>query len=322
MFDDPRWGDEPRDRHDAGPELGRGPSFKRAESSDRDPRNRNNERWPERDRDPRDVFMRDLNLPRGRDRESVYDTRDREYTLRGSETRTLSTVGAFRIVSARDLCDHDDRPADPRSGDLRHLREQVLVRTERSPGRRDDVVALTDRGRHLLNGNRVERHGRSQEFYSRLVKPREVEHDSQVFNAYLREAEKLAERGARITRISLDYELKREYQQWLHERDRDGDGRPNRDAGEIEEWARDHDLPYFDEQVHFPDLRIEYEELDGRRDHEDVEVLTVHYRGGHRTAAARSGFTSYGGFSARIGGRSGGGRGGGRSGGLAEELWD
>ena len=95
MFDDPRWGDEPRDRHDAGPELGRGPSFKRAESSDRDPRNRNNERWPERDRDPRDVFMRDLNLPRGRDRESVYDTRDREYTLRGSETRTLSTVGAF-----------------------------------------------------------------------------------------------------------------------------------------------------------------------------------------------------------------------------------
>jgi hypothetical protein len=113
-----------------------------------------------------------------------------------------------------------------------------------------------------------------------------------------------------------------EYQRWLHERDRDGDGRPNRDAGEIGEWARDHDLPYFDEQVHFPDLRIEYEELDGRRDHEDVEVLTVHYRGGHGTAATRSGFTSYSGFSARISGRSGGGRGGGRSDGLAEEMWD
>jgi hypothetical protein len=322
MFDDPRWGDDARDRHDAGPELGRGSSCNRDEPSDRDPRERNDERWPQRDRDPRDVFMRHLNLPRGRDRQIVYDARDREYTLRGSETRTLSIVGAFRVVSARDLRDHDDRPADPRSGDLRHLREHGLVRTERLPGQRDHVVALTDRGRDMLTSHRVERHGRSQQFYSRLVKPREVEHDSQIFNAYLREAEKLADRGVRIDRISLDYELKREYQQWLHERDRDGDGRPNRDASEIETWARDHHLPYFDEQVHFPDLRIEYEEIDGRHDHEDVEVLTVHYRGGHGAAAARSGFSCYGGFSARISGRSGGGRAGGRSGGLAEELWD
>jgi hypothetical protein len=38
---------------------------------------------------------------------------------------------------------------------------------------------------------------------------------------------------------------------------------------------------------------------------------------------ARSGFSCYGGSSARIGGRSGGGRGGGRTGaGLAEEFWD
>jgi hypothetical protein len=56
---------------------------------------------------------------------------------------------------------------------------------------------------------------------------------------------------------------------------------------------------------------------------EDVEVVTIHYRGAHGAAAARSGFTSFGGFSARIGGRSGGGRGGGRTGaGLAEEFWD
>jgi hypothetical protein len=327
MFDDPRWSDGPRERDDdGGPQIGRGPSS-RDEKSESNPRNRDDERWPERGRDPqgrdpRDVFARHLELPRGPDREFVRDDRDRQYTLRGSETRTLSAVGAFRVVSARDLRGHDDRPADPRSGDLRHLREQGLVRTERLPGQRDHVVVLTDRGRDLLTSNRDERHGRSQEFYSRLVKPREVEHDSQVFNAYLREAEKLAERGARIDRVSLDYELKREYQQWLHECDRDGDGRPNREPDEIEEWARDHDLPYFDEQVHFPDLRIEYEELDGRRDHEDVEVLTVHYRGGHGAAAARSGFTSYGGFSARIGGGKGGGRGSGRSGGLAEEFLD
>ena len=61
----------------------------------------------------------------------------------------------------------------------------------------------------------------------------------------------------------------------------------------MKQWALEHDLPYFDEQVHFPDLRIEYEEIDGRRDHVDVEVTTIHYRGAHGAAAARSGFSCY-----------------------------
>jgi hypothetical protein len=71
-------------------------------------------------------------------------------------------------------------------------------------------------------------------------------------------------------------------------------------------------------------VRIEYEEPDGRWDHEDVEVTTIHYRGGHGAAAAQSGFSCYRGTSVRVGGRSGGGRGGGRSADphLAEEFLD
>jgi hypothetical protein len=317
-----------RDRDDDARELGRGPgSDNRDDHSEGDPRDRDDERWPDRHRDPRereldprDVFMRDLDLPRGRDREIVHDTRGHEYTLRGSETRTLSTVGAFRVVPARDLRDHFDRPADPRDGDLRHLREEGLVETVRLDGHRDVAVVLTERGRDLLDANRDRDHEPHQEFYAGLKRERELEHDSQVFESYLREAERLAERDVQIERVLLDYELKREYQQWLHERDRnrdDYDGHPGRDEREIEEWAREHDLPYFDEQVHFPDLRIEYEEIDGRRDHEDVEVTTIHYRGAHGAAAARSGFSCYRGSSARIGGRSGG-----HLGGLAEEFWD
>jgi hypothetical protein len=232
---------------------------------------------------------------------------------------------AFRVVPARDLRDHHGGPADPRSGDLRHLREQVLVRTERLPRHRDHIVVLTERGRDLLNSHRIERdQEHRQEFYAGLVKPREVEHDAQIYQTYECEAEKLAEREARIERVVLDYELKRDYQRWLHARDADRDncdGRPDRDPAEVREWAVDHDLPSFDDQVHFPDLRIEYERPDGRHDHEDVEVVTVHYRGVHSAAATQSGFSCYGGLSARIGGRSGGGRGGGRHGGLAEELW-
>lgn len=52
--------------------------------------------------------------------------------------------------------------------------------------------------------------------------------------------------------------------------------------------------------MHFPDCRIEYE-LDGRDRHEDVEVVTAHYRGAHAASRARAGFTCYG-----RGGRSGG----------------
>jgi hypothetical protein len=145
MFD-ARWNHESRDRSDergrrdgrhrdlddaGGPHVGRGPSSHK-EQSDGDTRRQDDERWPDRDRDPRerdprDVFVRHVDLPRGREREIVHDARDRAYTLRGSESRTLATVGSFRVVSSRDIRDHNDRAADPRSGDLRHLREQGLV---------------------------------------------------------------------------------------------------------------------------------------------------------------------------------------------------
>ena len=56
-----------------------------------------------------------------------------------------------------------------------------------------------------------------------------------------------------------------------------------------------------DDVVQFPDLRIEYEWPDGRREIENVEVLTPHYRGAHAAAKARSGFTCYRGGGARVG---------------------
>jgi hypothetical protein len=73
--------------------------------------------------------------------------------------------------------------------------------------------------------------------------------------------------------------------------------------------------------VHFPDLRIEYQEADGRWDHDDIEVTTEHYRGAHGASVARSGFSCYSGSSLRIGGRGGSRGGGGHHGGLAEEMW-
>jgi DNA-binding MarR family transcriptional regulator len=276
--------------------------------------------------DPRDVFTRDLDLPRGLEREHVH-VHDHDYDLRGSEIRALATIGAFRVVPADDLRDAHDRPGDVRHGDLEHLRAEGLIRTVAPFDRHDErttLVTLTDRGRELLelHQKRDERDG--QTFYARTVKPRELSHDAQLYQAYLRAAERLREEGARVHRVLLDYELKREYQRFLQARNRgrsESDGRPSRTRDEVRDWAQEHDLPIVNDHVRFPDVRIEFERSDGRRDIEDIEVTTLHYRGAHAAGKAAAGFTRFRGSSARVGGRSGrGGRGSSHDPRVAEEF--
>ena len=264
--------------------------------------------------DPRDVFADRLDLPRGPERERVH-VRIRTYELRGSEVRTLATVGAFRVVPASDLRGHDGRPADPRKGDLPHLRDLGLVRTmPYVVGKtRTTLVTLTEQGRGVLEDARRDYDRERQVFYAGIAKPRELAHDAQLYRAYLRAAESLAAREARIRRVVLDYELKREYQGFLQASNRgrrDSDGRPDREPEEIERWAHAHHLPMVDDHVQFPDVRIEYDERDGRRAVEDVEVTTEHYRGALAGAKARAGFTSYRAAGARLGGSRRTGRGG------------
>jgi hypothetical protein len=271
--------------------------------------------------DPRDVFSKDLDLPRGHERRPVQE-RDRMYEINGTETRMLVTIGAFRVVSESDL--HDGRDDTRRA--QRHLEQQGLLRT--SPLSSDDrAVALTERGRDLLEANRraQERSWEPrQRFYAGLRKPRELTHDSKVYRAYRRAEERLREQGGRVDRVILDYELKRDYQRFLHERNRgrkDCNGRPDREPEEVARWAREHDLPYGDGHVHFPDARIEYEDRDGRSRHEDIEIVTGHYRGAHAGAVARSGFRVYRAIGGMFGGcASTGRRGGSRHPRLAEEL--
>lgn len=255
-------------------------------------------------RDPRDVATRGLDLPRGQERELIR-VRDRTYELNGPESRMLATVGAFRVVRAEDLRD----ASDPGDRGLKHLRDEGLIRSVSLGGRTRDVVVLTSEGRHVLETRRrPDAEERGQAFYDGLRKPREVRHDAALYRAYRRAAERLRNQGADVRRVVLDYQLKREYQTFLQEGNRDqpgSDGRSRRDDEEVERWARDHDLPYFDDQVHFPDVRIEYEDRDGHHRVEDIEVVTHNYRGAHGASAARSGFTCY--FLASSGGRGRGG---------------
>jgi DNA-binding MarR family transcriptional regulator len=265
------------------------------------------------ERHPRDVFTRDLDLPRRRDRQFVR-ARDRVYEINATESRVLATIGAFRVVSERDLQDDlRDDCADVRRS-TRNLEEEGLVRM--NPLTMDErAVVLTDRGRDLLETHRERRpdcpHEPRQAFYAGLRKPRELTHDTQVYRAYQRAEERLRADGGRVRRVVLDYELKRDYQRFLHERNRgkkDCNGRPDRRREEIAQWAEERDLPYDRGHVRFPDARIEYVDRDGRARHEDLEVVTGHYRGAHATGARSSGFTCYVSTGCCVGGRGGSGR--------------
>src|SRR5207237_4962159 len=103
--------------------LGHGPADDVALAGLEDPRERADD---PRDRDPRDPFIEGLELPTGLEREIVVDGNDR-YELNGDESRSLATIGAFRIVSESDLRDPRDE-SDAREPDLRHLRDEGLVR--------------------------------------------------------------------------------------------------------------------------------------------------------------------------------------------------
>ena len=243
-----------------------------------------------------------LALPRTDQREAVVH-RDRVYHLRGSETRLLVPVGVFRVVPAVDLADGRSAP-DACREDLRRLANQGLIERRTIPINHQPtpVVVLTREGKALLDGRRRDRHeGRRQQYHAGFVKPRELGHDAQLYRLYQAEARRLGDEGARITRIVLDYELKRDYQIFRNRRDRPDDESAEEARRTFAAASR---LPVIEGHLELPDLRLEFETEDGRLDVRDVELVTEHYSRGQLAGKARAGFARY--RAAGVGGRRGG----------------
>ena len=254
----------------------------------------------------RDALSRQLALPRGESRERV-SVGQRTYALRASEVRTLATVGAFRVIDTCDLTEDRSRW----HGDLEHLRQERLVQftSKVLDGRSTTVASLTREGQQLLERyQRTEVNDARQGYYSGVVKPRELAHDARLYRAYADAAAKLDSTGARVQRVVLDYELKREYQRFLqanNHANRSASGRPDRSADEVRAWADEHGLTVVDGGVQFPDVRIEFEDADGRPDREDIEVATEHYSTRQIAAKRAAGFQMHGSSAGRLGGGSG-----------------
>jgi len=228
--------------------------------------------------------------------------------LRSEEKQLLREAGSFRVVRTADLREAlYNGKARPLENDLRYLRDKGLVETQQVNLRRDgrrrtiervEVVTLTRDGRSLL----LKQDGlpEDQRIYAGLVKPREVEHDSQIYRAYRKEAEHIESKGGSNLRVRLDFEIKADVQKAIYaERKAD----PKRDITEIKQQvAGQLELPFVNGKIQIPDARIDYDldrstdqDLDqgSRSGHQDIEVLTAAYHAGHLRSKAQAGFRNY-----------------------------
>jgi hypothetical protein len=256
---------------------------------------------PKRERSPEHSVRRERepeHRPR-RTREGIAQE-TRGLRLRPEEQKLIVEAGRFRVLSvddvARTLYGGDKRALQT---DLDYLREKGVLSVDSVAARNDgrwararriDVVSLTRQGESLAR--EVGAFPLEQKLYHGMVKPREAEHDTQIYRAYLKEAEKIERAGGTNLRVELDFELKAKVYRAIHEA-RKADS--ERDLAAIRrEAAAQFDLPYIHNRIEIPDARIHYEvEHGARAAFSDIEVVTAAYRPGHLRAKAQAGFRMY-----------------------------
>ena len=228
--------------------------------------------------------------------------------LRLEERQLLREAGRFRVVRRADLCEAlysgKSRLLDT---DLGYLRKQGLVEVQRVNLRRDawqrtiehiEVISLTKAGlSRLISQGELPK---GQRGYAGLSRPRQIEHDSQIYRAYRKEAAKITEKGGTNLRVMLDFEIRSQVSKTINaERNADAQSDlPYIKQKVAERFA----LPFVDGTIQIPDARIEYalprntdQEIDpgSRTGYQDIEVLTAAYHGAHLRLKMQAGFRNY-----------------------------
>ena len=223
--------------------------------------------------------------PRADDSRGVLYERDRGYRLRASEIHTLTDIGRFRAVGLEDLATHaysGDRDAIEK--DLSNLLRQGLIRKgtfEGPEGSPRELLTLTKVGYRLLRSNRLV--AGDQAIYHGFVKPREANHDADLYTLYQKEAARIQAKGGRPVRVVLDFELKKKISQDF----------AKFGTGARKEIARRHGLRVIRGKIPLPDMRIEYEQPGGEMARVDLELVTEHYRGRSVADKVLAGFFLY-----------------------------
>lgn len=230
----------------------------------------------------------DSGASRGFDRSrTIYRGRDREYSLRDSEVRTLADVGKFRVVPNEDLARFGYQGDQARmEADIRNLRKHGLLEQRTIEGHSSyltKVLTLTKEGQRLLKHAQLV--SSVQATYHGLAKPKEARHDAELYRLYQKVAKEIERSGGKIRRVILDLELKKELYHAISRM------RPDKDpVYERIAIANRFDLKVVNDKIPIPDLRIEYEDECRDLHRLDLEVATRDYRPQGLGEKAKAGF--------------------------------
>ena len=239
-----------------------------------------------------------------RDRQQPRMGHRREYEprqdKRGFQERVegaLADVGMYRNVSYRDLVEsqfgghtYTARRAVDRMIRDGHVREH---QAKGPRGGTYKVLTLTEAGARKARDYAVEQgFDKEQQTWSGLVKRGELSHDTAVYRAARIEQRRLLQQGARIRRVRIDAEMKKQVAR-ATERARATEGRAAADAAR-RKAAQDLELPIQQGRVVYPDAQIEYLDSEGRSGRVNVEIASEHYSGRTITAKAQAGFQMHG----------------------------
>ena len=265
----------PHDTNGTSPSVGRGPTESSSTATPERPE-RPGQSSPERSPDLR----------------KQYRHGDRTFSLRSSEIAAMRDIGTFRTVDARDLARFVYGGDEPRLRyDLESLRAQGLVEEKtlfRAHKSARKLVTLTAEGQRIVR--KASGLPEEQRLYHGFVKPKELDHDADLYKVYQKAAEEIRQKGGRPTLVRLDFELKESI------------NRAKEAVGHMSEHerrrllatvAQEQGLTLDDGTIHLPDIQVEYETREGGVERQNLELLSRNYREEGIRGKAAAGFKIY-----------------------------
>jgi DNA-binding PadR family transcriptional regulator len=208
----------------------------------------------------------------------------------------MTDIGMFRTVDVRDLSQFVYDGNETRlKYDLESLRAQGLVEEKkvfRAHTNARKLVTLTAEGERLIR--KASGLPEEQRLYHGFVKPKELDHDADLYKVYQKAAEEIREKGGKLTRVRLDFELKESINRAKEAAGRLAEGERRRLLAAV---ANEHGLRLDGATVHLPDIQVEYETREGAFERQNLELLSRNYRDEGIRGKAAAGFKIY----ARIG---------------------
>jgi hypothetical protein len=226
------------------------------------------------------------------ERRTRHQDHGHSYSLRESEMQAIADIGRFRAVDVKDLARFAYQGDEARMKfDLGNLRTQGLVEEKtffRAHKSARKIVTLTERGHRIAR--EASGLAKEQRIYHGIVKPRELDHDADLYKVYQKAVEKIQEKGGKPVRVRLDFEIKESIN---HEKEAAGRLPEEMRRRWLRAVAEEHGLTIDGTTIHLPDIQVEYETADGGIERENLELLSRNYREEGIRGKAAAGFKIY-----------------------------